>query len=571
MDIIIIFIYSIIFLILTYPLIFSFSSGVIGSYNSDGPIFLWNAWNFKQSMLRGYFDLYTYNIFYPNLPSLALHTYTMFQSGLVFLLDMFFKNTILSFNIVFLLLNSFTAYFSYKFFNLHIKSKLASFLAGEFFAFQALWSIYTIFGTQNFLGLWYIPAALYFYELHRRKSMSKYSLFCGVTISVAFLNGFYPFIFTVTGLFVYIITLYLFKKRYNIKKFFKFLVYSILTFLILVGWKIFLLFKQLDFIKSIPITSIKDIDRIYYADPINIIRPVQFHSLWGQWHTWFRNVSIENGNAFLGFTFLLVLLIFFYTKVKTKKSFDNIKLLNIFLVSYLLILSLSFGPFLHFFGVETNIVMPHYVIQSFFESYNNIRFPARWLILAQIFLSGIFALILNYIFININKKFKNILGVLVCVGLIIDVAYLPREITNITNTKETEIYNSINNKDNKVVMYLPLSISSGYFNIGETTKRPMVYQMIHEHPIFGGHLSRLPFNYLDDYSNENVINFLLNSNELSQEDFDGFIIKYNIGYIVIDKDKLNIRIEDLKKYLLNSLYFKECKHDEYNEMYIFEF
>jgi hypothetical protein len=163
-DILIWLYYSIVFLILTFPLIKHFNNGIVADFTNDGPIFLWNAWHLGQNSI----SLWTNQIFYPNTSPLGLHTYTQFQSLIILLLNYIFHNLVLSFNIAFMLSSAAGGYFAYKFINLLIKNKPIAILAGHFFAFQPIWSIYAIFGTQNFLGLWYIPATLFCYEKFRR-------------------------------------------------------------------------------------------------------------------------------------------------------------------------------------------------------------------------------------------------------------------------------------------------------------------------------------------------------------------------------------------------------------------
>jgi len=579
-EIIILLLFTVIFLILTYPLVFSFSSGIIGSYDSDGPIFLWNAWHLKQSIISNSFNFYTDDILFPHKSSLILHTYTLFQSFLVLLLDAVIRNIVLSFNLVFLLFNVATAYFCYRFFSLHINLKTSSILASIFFSFQALWSLYAIFGTQNLLGLWYIPASVYSYELYTRDKKLKHSILCGLVLGLAFINGTYSFIFSVTGLLLYIFLKSLIQNQKDLLPTLKFIIFGIFSFIIVSAWKIFFIFKNFSFIKSIPNSSLEDIDRIYHADIMNLFRPVQFHSIWGFWHNWFRDMSIENGNSFVGFAFIFTVLLFVVVKIIKKAKFQHLKLCIVFLLAYLLILLLSFGPYLHFFGIDTHIAMPHYFIQKILPFYNSIRVPARWLILAQIFLAGIFALLLNYVLFNVTKKLKIIIGTMVGIMLILDVVYLPRPITHIFNTNETRAYEKIANfNEEGTVMYLPLSISSGYFKVGESTKRPMVYQIIHEKSILGGHLSRLPFSYLDEYQNNKVISYLSDYSSfdlnkiLEKKEIDDFLSIYEVQYIVLDKQQIDISSVEggfLMDFILENLKFIIYYEDDYNIVFILD-
>lgn len=569
-DILILLFYSVVFLILTYPLINNLSSGIIANYDSDGPIFLWNVWHLNKAP----FSLSTSYILYPNISPLALHTYTQFQSFIIILINTILNNLVLSFNITFLLSSVGGAYFAYKLVDLLIENKPVAVLAGQYFAFQSIWSIYAIFGTQNFLGLWYVPATLFFYELFRQKHKIKYAFICGAMLAVAFINGFYPFLFSITGLAIYSLLINFKNLKQSFSHYWRLLIAGLLSFIILAGWKIILLWRQRSFITDMPQPLLKDIDSIYHADPMNLIRPVQFHPLWGQWHSWFKNVSIENGNAFVGFTFFFIILLFIALKLSKQIKFADKKTFWLFTLAYIIVLTLSFGPYLHIFGYATHLPMPHYFLQKIIPQINNIRFPARWLLLAQIFLSVMTAYLLKAIWQNINHKIQQILFIIISLGLILDVAFLPRNISIIYGPN-TQVYQLIAREPNeKTVLHIPLSISSGYFDMGHTSKLPMVYQTIHQKPIIGGHLSRLPMEYKEYYANEPVIKYLLayenaepNEADLNPKNILIFKEKFQIGYIVISKDYTNLESASyriLSDYLQNQLGFIAVYEDEYN-------
>lgn len=571
-DLLIFILYAIIFLILTFPLIFNFSTSIIAPYDSDGPIFLWNAWHFQKNLLVGNFSLYTDYLFYPHHTPLGLHTYSQFQSILTFLVNFFTHNLVLSFNLVYLFSVSVSAYFTYKFFQLLYFKNSVSFLAGILFAFQPLWSIYALFGTQNFLQMWYVPATLYFYEKFRQNHKSVNAFLVGAIIACAFINDFYPFVFSVTGLFIYSLCINFHQIFKLSKHYWKLLVLSLLGFLTIAGWKIFLLWQQKDFITQMPKPSLQDIDSLYFADPVNLFRPVQWHILWGSWSTWFGNFSLQNGNSFIGFTFVLVLILFLLVKMNKKTTWQDKKIFITFLIAYLFILSLSFGPYLHFFGITTHWPMPDYFLSKIFPSFNHLRFPARWLILGQIFFCGIFVSLLAYIQNNLRPKLYKTLVIFLTIALIVEVMFLPRTIMPIFGKETAAIQEIAKQIDNKTVLTTPMAISSGYFDLGETHKKAMAYQIIHQKPILEGHLSRLPLAY-KDYAQEPIIKYFLNyqnaqldAADLDIENIKQFFSTYQLGYIIIDKQKVDLDAQTSKtllNYLQTNLNFQLLIENQY--------
>ncbi|MBP9802592.1 glycosyltransferase family 39 protein [Patescibacteria group bacterium] len=571
-DLLIFILYAIIFLILTFPLVLNFCTSIIAPYDSDGPIFLWNAWHLEKNILAGNFSLYTDYLFYPQHTPLGLHTYSQFQSILTFIINLLAHNLVFSFNLVYLLSVSLCAYFTYKFFQLLNFKKSVSFLAGILFAFQPLWSIYALFGTQNFLQMWYVPATLYFYEKFRQTNKPSNAFLVGLVIASAFINDFYPFVFSLAGLAIYSLCIN-FQKIFKLfRHYLRLAIFSLLGFLIVACWKIFLLWEQKDFISKMPKPSLQDIDSLYFADPVNLFRPVQWHFLWGSWSTWFGNFSLQNGNAFLGFSFALLIILFLLIKIRKKTSWQNKRTFIIFLTAYLLILSLSFGPYLHFFGINTHWPMPDYFLAKIFPSFNHLRFPARWLILGQIFFCGIFISLLAYLQTNLSAKIYKILFVCLTLALILEVMFLPRSMMPIFS-KENELIQQIAKQtDNKTVLTIPMAISSGYFDLGETHKKAMAYQIIHQKPIIEGHLSRLPLDY-KNYAQEPIIKYFLNyqNTQLDNTDLDAENIKqffnyYQLGYIIIDKQKVDLTSNEgkiLLNYLQTNLNFQLLAENQY--------
>jgi len=546
-EIVIVLLFVTIFFILTYPLVFNFTDSIVGQTDSDAPIFLWNAWQFGQDP----FSLTTDNVLFPNESSLITHTYTELQSIVVNLFNLIFKNLVFSFNLVFLLLSVLSAYFAYKFLDLITKNKLASILGAVLFAFQSMWSIYVIFGTQNLLSLWFIPASLFFYQKYRYKIKWPYIFLSGLVLGLAFLNDFIIFIFTLAGLIVYGLLVNLFNKKrqlkYYVKTFFIFLVGA----LVLAGWKIVLILLNLSTLPNIPNPSASDVD-FYHADIVNLIRPTQFHSLWSGASTWFTDSSLTQGNAFVGFSVLLVIILFIIFKIKFKEKIKQKKYLYIFIISSLVFVILSWGPYLHLFGYGTGIPLPSYWLQKIIPEINNLRMPMRWLMLANIFFAGIISLLLSYIYKFTNKYLKYIIFIIILVLLVIDVAFLPRDLIKVYG-EETKI---LENFEQGTVLELPWMVSSGYFNINGSAKFSMLHQVIHQRPIIDGHLSRLPFSIQEEYQVKNLSTYM---NDI-----------YMVNYLVLNKELIEYYDQDVQSYvdfIDKNTSFSLIYQDEFYQIY----
>ena len=94
--------YALSFCLLTWPLIRYFAVGISGFYNSDAPIFLWNAWEWQKKLLLGDWSFVTHDLFWPHTTSIILHTHTQVQSLIAAVFNLFFRNLVLSFNLVYL-------------------------------------------------------------------------------------------------------------------------------------------------------------------------------------------------------------------------------------------------------------------------------------------------------------------------------------------------------------------------------------------------------------------------------------------------------------------------------------
>ena len=561
--------YSLIFFVLTYPLVRHFGSGIAGGYTSDAPVFLWNAWHLLHTLQTGTPFFWTDQIFFPHTTSLLLHTYTPVQSFITLAFWLITKNLVLSFNITYLFSTVGCAYVTYRFFLLQTKERYASFLAGQLFAFQPIWTIYTLFGTQNLLSLWYVPTVLYCFELWRQRGKKIYSALVGFVIALAVYNDIYAFAFCVVGVCLYAAICGIREKEQRWEVWLSHIGIAIATFFLTASYKIFVIIHDWKYLGSIPLPTVADVD-VYHADIINIFRPTHFHVLWGQWWDWFRPVSPSNGNSFFGFTVLCIFLLVIFFQQTRSIVWQKKRIRNFFL-AYLCILVISWGPFLHVWGYATHIPLPYWLAGNIWPQIRNLRVPMRWLLLAQLFLAGIVAYILQGIFSCLSRRGKMYLCILLTLGLVSDVLYSQKEIIFL-NTPVSSVYAQIAPMSEGTVLEIPLAMTSGYISIGSYSASALAHQVVHGHPIIGGRLSRIPPSLRDEYLREPVIKYFLfytttdpDARDLGSEQIQHFFDTYQVSFIIFDKKLVQMRgarEQQLVRYITQTLLFTPYYEDQ---------
>lgn len=528
--------YSFAFIFLTWPLVQSIGTHILGFYRSDAPIFLWNAWEWQNKFSAGDLSYYAKDIFYPNSVSIIFHTHTFVQSAIIAVFNVVVRNVILSFNFVYWLSAVAGAFFTYLFFLKKTKHYFASLLAGQFFGFQHLWAVYSLFGTQNIISFWYIPAGLCAYAYFQEKYHKRYIFLAGAILGLAFLNDFNMFAFAGGALGVYVIATHIVEKH-GLKQIVQQWAILLVSFVLVAGWNIGYIVRHKQEIAHSAVPSVSDVD-YYHADPINLVRPSRLHMLWPKLNSMFTTASQSQGNAFLGFTTFFILLSVFLVWKRTKQAPDQ-KPFIVYGALFLVVLSLSFGPYAHIAGVLTPLPMPYFFIGKIVTQFNNLRVPLRWLFPSMFFFAGIVAFSLQYVFQKISTKAVLILSILLFNGFLLDSWLGPKQLLVVDSypTVSDEIRSNPG-----VVMELPLAISSGFYAAAEGARINQLHQVSHGQPIIGGTLSRAPKNFIESYEKEPVIKFLLlyknaqpDAQDVDEKNIQIFFSKYNVRYILFDK------------------------------------
>lgn len=225
-TLVIIGLYTILALLLTYPLITHFTTHVAGTdiWAFDEYTFLWNIWWFKYSLLDLHTNpLFTDYIFYPLGISLALYTYNLFNALVSLPLQPFLNlATISNLTLIFALVFSGHGTYLLVLYLLRHRSApkeakalanhCAAFLAGALYAFGSYRFVYAALGHYDMITTQWIPFYALFMVKTVREQGLRNSVLAGLFATLALLS---EMIFGVFLLFLTVIYLLFARREMN--------------------------------------------------------------------------------------------------------------------------------------------------------------------------------------------------------------------------------------------------------------------------------------------------------------------------------------------------------------------
>ncbi len=211
--------YALLAVVLTWPLVRHLGTHVPGSYTwaFDEYTFLWNSWWFRYSLLNlGQNPLYSTHTFYPPGISLVLYTYNLFNSILSIPLQPFLPLPAIS-NLTFLFATVLSGYGTFllaHYLLRHIQCPIsntqypsldvrhwAAFLAGLVYAFGSYRLVYAAIGHYDMWSTEWIPFYALFLVKTIREPRRRYALLAGLFLVLAMLGE------MILGVFLAILTL----------------------------------------------------------------------------------------------------------------------------------------------------------------------------------------------------------------------------------------------------------------------------------------------------------------------------------------------------------------------------
>lgn len=200
---------------------------------------------------------------------------------------------------------------------------------------------------------------------------------------------------------------------------------------------------------------------------------------------------------------------------------------------------LALGPFITIAGVRTYIPTP-WTLVRYLPVVGAARMPPRAAILVMFGMSVLAAYALR----DLRSRTKRpwILTAAVTVVLLLETLPAPRRLHS---AAVPSIYRIIADDPRAVrVLNLPFGLRDGLGSHGNTTAAWQYYQTVHEKPIMGGYLSRLPRHRVARYRARRVMSVLMDLSEglpVAPVRLERAIMRarenraeHNIGYVVMD-------------------------------------
>lgn len=209
---------------------------------------------------------------------------------------------------------------------------------------------------------------------------------------------------------------------------------------------------------------------------------------------------------------------------------------------------LALGPFIFIGGVNTQIPTP-WALLRYVPVVGGARMPARLSVLVMLGVAVLFAEALKRIAAAHRPHRARIL-VGVGVLLLFELAPMPRALYAATIPR---IYQIVAADPRAVrVLEIPFGIRDGLSSYGNFSAESQFFQTVHEKPLIGGYLSRVPRNEVDRYRRRPVVDALITLSEgrplterqslRARRRGPGFVERARIGYVVIDMNRTSPQV-----------------------------
>lgn len=474
----IIFIYFLLTLFFTFPLMLNFRDSIPGeAQDSIGT--MWFLWFFKHSLFDLQINPFAQNdlLFYPAGFTISTGYDALFATIISLPLQLITKNLIIVYNIIVVFNFVFSSYTAYLLIKYLTNDKKISFIAGIIFAFSP-YMIARSLGHINLLTTGAIPLFILFFLKSLKEPSFKNSLLLALSFLLVSLSSWQYGLFIMLFVFFSLTFLYFTSRKIIINKPY---LTSFASFLILSA------FLVLPFAFPMISNSVNDKmflptngDAIMYsADVLSYITPPPTNTFFGN----FINKDTFNsfsGNyiespAYLGL-FEIIFIIYFFLIIK-KNKFEKVVIENIYwIVMAFIFFILSLGPLLKIGGHISDFILPYWFLFDYVPFFNFAKEPVRLSIFVMLFIVIIFSVFLKT-YLSQNKR-KNIILFLIVLIIIAEKMTLPYQ----TKKIETPVfYNKIaEEKNDYAILDLPANIR--WF------QQPMYnyYQMTHKKKIIVG-------------------------------------------------------------------------------------
>ena len=532
----VVFIFSILTMILTLPVILDFANEAAGLACDDSCYMMWRFWWTDFSFENDLDPQYSNYIFYPDGINIGIGG-SLLPIAIGFLLVQFLDH-VTAWNIIWFLGLVFGGYGCYLLANNFSKNYLSSIIAGIIFTFTTYHMSHSLAHPGLSMIVWLPIFVLFLFKLLEKQS-KYYSIVGGIIFFLVSLTHPYNSLF-ITIFSIIFFAVYIFRQKKVSNKTF-ITNFSILFTIGLISSSVLFLSTPAisDELPSRPLSEHIN----YSANLENLILPVHQHTtqiisdygMITSFYSFFDkqpfSQSIEN-LTFLGYSviFLSALAVIRYRRNHT---WFWLLICGIFVL-------MSLGPELKIFNDSTGIELPDKVFYDNIPGWDQLRSPARFIVMANLALAVLASYAVYGLIKNKFSSFKQQIMLTSIIGFVILFEFSMIPYLSYTEPIP-DIYEEIKNDESKfAVLPVPIGGTGEYALMSDPAM--LYHQLHHEKPIYGGYEARATFETLSGTQTYflNMFHILGSKDDIIKQDltthglslFDHFDIKY----VTLDKD-----------------------------------
>jgi hypothetical protein len=559
-DVVVLLVYSLLALVLTYPLLLHLDTHVPG-HGIDDPALTWNLWWVKFSIFNlGASPLYTDYLYYPLGVNLVAYTSTFLNGILSLPLQFTFgvipaNNLVIYFALVaggygtFLLAREILS-------RCQIHSDLAAALAGGFYAFGAWHINYVVAGHFMLLSNEWIPFyALYLIRLD--KSSRRYGALAGLFFVLTAWTEltFIPFIALLTAL--SLLGFFVFRRFDGFGRLVRNL--SVLSITVAVGTSPLLISLLGDFARyGYYLAPGLGRVQVFSAEPISFLIPSAAHPILGEWANALTNANTSY--AFVGYAALLLAAFGLISRRRSREAWFWAVVAAFFALVLL-------GPTLILGGESTGIPLPFAALRAI-PLVNANRYPVRYNAMLMLALTPLIALGAAALL----RSRRTLVLMALTALLAFEQLVLPVPLTDL---RSPPVFQTIRAEPGDFTMLdLPLGWRNSVAIQGKIDYVAEFFQTVYQKRLIGGLTSRNPAFKFQYYLEQPVLNSLValetgrEVDEVRQAQdkaaSDDVLRFFNIRYVEVNRALTDPRV---LQYALDVLPLKEIYRDDARLVY----
>ena len=555
----IILIFSVLTVIMTFPIILDFATEAAGLECYDKCHMMWRFWWADFSFENSLDFQHSNYIFYPDGTDIGGNL-AYFTTFIGFLLVQFL-DYVTTWNIIWFLGLVFGGYGCYLLANNFNKNYLSSIIAGIIFTFTTYHMGHSLAHIGLSMIVWLPIFVLFLFKLLEKQS-KYYSIVGGIVFFLVSLTHLYYSVF-ITMFSIVFFAVYIFRqKKVSNKNFVT--NFSILLLIGLVSTSVLFL--------SNPTSNDEFPDRMidehinFSANLENLILPVPEHttqilsdhgiiiSFYSFFDKPVHGLQIEN-LIFLGYSviFLSALAII---KYRRNHIWFWLLICGIFVL-------MSLGPELKIFHESTGIAMPDKLFYDAVPEWDEIRAPARFIVMANLALAVLASYAVYGLFKNKFSSFKQQLILTAVIGFVILFEFSMIPYTSYSEPIP-DIYEKIKNDQSGFVV-LSAPIGGTGDRLLASDPAILYHQIHHEKPIYGGHESRVTQDTLRNTQTYflNMFHILGSKDDVIKQDLTthglSLFDHFNIKYVTLHKELPIYKEWEKTNLNLNQLFVPETR------------